>query len=215
MKSTKKADRKRDTETEESDFKYYSDAFDNIKNGKSSWNWNAFCGGAFWLLYRKMYLYGILGYLLCMAVIPFGTTGIVGQIISDDFSRKHVFHWFLLSFLLTHTILGYAGSRLYFRIVKKRIENGYHRIGGYSPAGGWTVAVFLAAQGLGLFVLWLRDYFRLKKTLETLDPEKFDCAPTEENIRKLLSKESEDFIFPLIIFVIGLGARIFLHFNPN
>jgi len=50
---------------------YYTEKFANMKrlNKKTSWNWCAFLFGPAWMIYRKMYVYGGLYWLLSILII--------------------------------------------------------------------------------------------------------------------------------------------------
>jgi len=53
---------------------FYLGKFEQIKmtGDKKTWNWSAFLAGAYWMLYRKMYVQGLLYFLasLLLSFIP-------------------------------------------------------------------------------------------------------------------------------------------------
>lgn len=72
-------------------------------NGTFSWNWAAFLITPFWLLYRKMYGFGI---------------GIIVLIIMFS---KNEFHSYFISLLL-HIGVGIYSNALYLNYVKRQVE---------------------------------------------------------------------------------------------
>ncbi|MBO7454511.1 MAG: DUF2628 domain-containing protein [Alphaproteobacteria bacterium] len=152
---------------------YYEKAFDRLeKTGKHTWNCAAFFGGITWMLYRRMYLYGLVLTLIyfgmdwCLienAAHWKGTDAGMGMVIVlamdliaprmclmflmlclRDVHRESARHlangwmnidpWELwtitavIGFIITRIYLGYFGNSLYYRIVKKRIKEGYYLI---------------------------------------------------------------------------------------
>lgn len=55
-----------------------------------SWNWSAFFFGLWWLLYRKMYLYGVIAWVATLAIssMTMGAGGIVTMVLIGLFANS-------------------------------------------------------------------------------------------------------------------------------
>jgi hypothetical protein len=102
---------------------YYRDVYEKSASGqKFTWNWSAFLFGNSWLLYRKMYLLGILFFVL--DCIIFETIDMIpvnyGNILFT------IFIFILL--IIPHILLGLMGNWLYIKNIHKKIDFGYHQV---------------------------------------------------------------------------------------
>ena len=147
---------------------YYEKAFDRLeKTGKHTWNWAAFFGGITWMLYRKMYLYGLVLSTVYLVVDYFCLIKFAESYVREDswlfaaffepiaprlclmflmgcVSDRFMYYfknglinfeggelWTIaavIGFIITRIYLGYFGNSLYYRIVRKRIKEGYYLI---------------------------------------------------------------------------------------
>lgn len=157
---------------------YYVKAFKRLdETGKNTWNWAAFLFGPAWMLYRKMYLYGTIFYM------------IFGTIQNVVVSTGSVFLAFF--FVLGIRILyGYFGNSLYYRIVKERIRQGYHLLDRYSPT-----SIPAAIPIFGLLACFA-DWISCDSQLRTKFEEKID----EKTIRAYLNSAREN---PFIVKVVN------------
>ncbi|NPA16304.1 DUF2628 domain-containing protein [Persephonella sp.] len=99
---------------------YYIQRFKKFEEtgGALSWNWPAFFFGIVWMLYRKMYLYGLIAFL---------AGGILGMMIAvmspgNMLLAAGVQLWLMIGF-------GAFGNYIYYYFVKnqvQRLENLYH-----------------------------------------------------------------------------------------
>ncbi|NPA57981.1 MAG: DUF2628 domain-containing protein [Aquificae bacterium] len=92
-------------------WQYYLDRFKRFEEGGSvSWNWSAFLFGVLWMFYRKMYLYGVLGFLatvflnvLAVSLFPDNPLLLVGLQV-----------WLWIGF-------GAFGNYIYYIFVKEKV----------------------------------------------------------------------------------------------
>jgi hypothetical protein len=111
----------------------------NPKKKSQSWNWSAFGFGAFWLFYRRMYLYGGIGIALTMFV----------PIILDSFQLSSFER--ALPIVIGVTI-GLVGNGLYYDFAEKEINQGITR-------GGTTSVVPILVLALLIILYGMRGYF--------------------------------------------------------
>ncbi|MBD8048147.1 MAG: DUF2628 domain-containing protein [Clostridium argentinense] len=85
---------------------YYLDKWVNLKftNKYASWNWCAFFMSSYWLLYRKMYLWGFV-----TIVVNFVSIG--GIVIGET----------IIPPLVLSTLLGIFGNSIYYNHAKEKI----------------------------------------------------------------------------------------------
>lgn len=171
---------------------YYLSAFNKIEEaGESTWNWAAFFGGTLWLNYRKMYLLGLLFFLLPFFVFFAALTAtmifykITGLDITEGYYEA-LGTIFIISIIVFHCLLGLFGNNIYYRRIKKNIKKGYHLCDKYNP----TSVVILLFPFVS-FVAWLVDKIILFKALKS--KEAFDSDLSECNIRLALSQKSENY----------------------
>lgn len=122
---------------------YYSEQFAAIKtlDKKASWNWLAFLFAPYWLIYRKMYVYGasVLGAYFIFSF--FGTA--VLSVIS----------------IATSIVIGILGNYLYYQSINKHIQtaNGLYateKENYIAKQGGTnTTAVVISAIAYSLLVI--------------------------------------------------------------
>jgi len=164
---------------------YYVKAFKRLnETGKNTWNWAAFLFGPAWMLYRKMYLYGTIFYM------------IFGTIQNVVVSTGSVFLAFFFS-LGIRILYGYFGNSLYYRIVKKRIRQGYHLLDRYSPT-----SISAVVPILGLLVCFA-DWISCDSQLKTKFEDKID----EKTIRAYLNSAREN---PFIVKVVNGILWVFI-----
>lgn len=111
---------------------YYLFSFDQIEKTGNwlSWNWSAFFFGPAWLLYRKMYLEGVVVLLLELLV-----------------SITHL--W-----LIFHIALGCFGNYLYIKSIQKRAFLGSKRKGTSLLAALPLPILFLFLSIIGIIFFW-------------------------------------------------------------
>jgi len=89
--------------------------FDQQASGlKASWNWSAFLFSGLWLLYRKIYLWFFVYWLL-------GAT-LVGLVIFNAADSSKAFDIIVYITLAFHIICGIYGNFIYYKQVNKKIE---------------------------------------------------------------------------------------------
>ncbi|MDH5454892.1 MAG: pilin [Gammaproteobacteria bacterium] len=99
---------------------YYARRFDQIKRGGSSvsWHWPAFFISSWWLLYRKMWLYAFLYWI----VLPFSLgiiSGFAGAAVGAEVaSGVYYVSYLLITFLLVPMF----ANRLYYRHAQKKAD---------------------------------------------------------------------------------------------
>ncbi|MBR1734311.1 MAG: DUF2628 domain-containing protein [Alphaproteobacteria bacterium] len=156
--------------------KYYLDAFERLDAvGKNTWNWSAFFFGPCWLAYRKMHAYSFLAFLFTYlsfwtAFIPF-------------------FFWIPFGGfpLILHILLGIFGNALYYRIVKKRVTQGYHLLENFKPT---SIPCGLSCGALGV-ISFIADEFLRRKHFQTEEIEKTNQELSDfslENIGSYLNE---------------------------
>lgn len=138
---------------------YYRPKFDRFEagQGSASWNWPAFFVTIFWMLYRRMYAYALVVWLVLPVVFVI-VAAIVGGISGnpETYVSTYYFLWAVVGFIF---IPMYA-NRLYYRHATKKIARAkamysssedqvreVYRTGGTGGAG-LIVAVILVGVGL-------------------------------------------------------------------
>ncbi len=125
---------------------YYRRRFDNFAaGGSASWNWPSFFITIFWMLYRKMYAYALLVWLVLPIVLIFVAGIFVG--ISGD-QGVAVGTYYLLNTIIGYIVIPIFANKLYNRHVNKKISRAkalysdsedqlreVYRTGGTSGAG--------------------------------------------------------------------------------
>lgn len=102
---------------------YYADKFAKFERGaNATWNWPAFFLTAFWLLYRKMWAYG-LSYWFLLPLVLATFAGIVAALMSDPGSALLAFNaiYYGLYFIISLIIVPMYANRLYFRHAEKKL----------------------------------------------------------------------------------------------
>ena len=190
--------------------KYYIKAFRLLeKEKRHTWNWGAFIFGSFWMLYRRMYLYGILGSLTCFLYLTFANSCIKLALETENFSYTCGF--FLLFHFILSILYGYFANSLYYRVVSNRIKKGYHLLKELSPTSvsmvlpGVLISSLFACCSTMLFALI--DFFRKPKKSELT---KENTVINEESITMYLKDKKNysfsTFFFFLFLLVLGLGT---------
>lgn len=151
---------------------YYLHAFNKIENGGFHWNWSAFFFPGLWMLYRKMYLESILVTVLSsiLHVFELGT----GLICSLQ--------------LILHVLMGCFANTLYHRVVKDRIQDGYHMMEQFKPT---SVSILLFGWlFIGIIFYWAADSVMNNRFLATSPV--LDTSFSERNIKLYLSERREN-----------------------
>ena len=102
---------------------FYADKFANFERGASaSWNWPAFFLTAFWLLYRKMWAYG-LSYWFLLPMVLAMVAGIVAALMSDAGSALIAFNliYYGAYSIISLVIVPVYANRLYYRHAQKKL----------------------------------------------------------------------------------------------
>lgn len=89
------------------------DYYAEVMTKDFSWNWGAFFLGAFWLAYRKMYLFTLLYIVIIAAIYSIVPSGYVTGIAVT---------------IITAIILGAFGNKLYLTHAENKIKRG--KLGG-------------------------------------------------------------------------------------
>lgn len=165
---------------------YYVKVFEKLQTeNKDTWNWGACIFGFVWMLYRKLYLYG---FLFSLILVFFALVSV--KVLAVDGVFKFLI-CITVYMVLSSVITGFYGNRLCYRIVKKRIKEGYHLLERYHPTSYSLCAAFLVGVGsfLAIFIYALGDFFAIdsKKAFEEKDTE-----INEKNIRALLTRSDKD-----------------------
>ena len=177
---------------------YYLKAFERYeKEDKHTWNWPAFFFGGTWLLYRKMYLYAFI----------FGIADYLGFKLLEtivDANNFFPLNWkdngayllsiFFVQLLIRGLILGYFGNVLYYRVVCRRIMQGYHLQKEYLNTS-ITLALFCPfGCFIGSAIFGALDCFALKiDESEMNDLKNFE--PSQKNFKKYLAKDRKNHIW--------------------
>lgn len=108
---------------------YYRAKYEEIASGKKiTLNWSAFFCGVYWLLYRKMYLYGILwgifqlAYSICISYF----LNILANTISSGALKIFLKITIGILSFAPSILLGFIGNWLYVQQIHKKIDKGYH-----------------------------------------------------------------------------------------
>ncbi len=157
---------------------YYVPRFQRMarNNSSASWNWAAFIFGPFWLLYRKMYAFGVLVMLLDIAQVTltqfaFNAIGFTNNTTYAEIysfvetamtvpsNRYFLFAIFLLSVLEMAISIGVAlfGNRLYRDHCKRKIQTAREHTpdltsGELSTLGGTSIAVTIIGYFAQYFI---------------------------------------------------------------
>jgi len=99
---------------------YYARRFDSFKSGGSavSWNWPAFLFSSVWLLYRKMWLYGFLYWIVLPITLSLATAVVAELAGPVPAIWTNYGSWFLIGFVL----LPMFANRLYFNHAQAKIN---------------------------------------------------------------------------------------------
>lgn len=186
---------------------YYRKAFKRLnETGKHTWNWAAFFLGSCWMLYREMYLYGILGNLICFLFLTFSSLYARLSLETENFLY---ICGCLLIYLGLSVFYGYFGNSLYYRVVIYRIKKGYHLIDKYSPTSIRTVMPEVLISSLfaccSTIFFALINFFRKPKNSELKES---DTVVNEENITKYLEDKADHpfATFLIFLFLVALGT---------
>ena len=122
---------------------YYEKKFAQLQGGQLTWNWAAACLTSFWLIYRRMYLWGYLSLL--------------GQII---LAAVLVYAWPVAP-LLACILFGMFGNRIYLSHVEKEMKlvqrlSKQNRLIEYADKGGVRLAhPLIAGTIIGVYLIAL------------------------------------------------------------
>ena len=189
---------------------YYKKAFYLLKKEKRyTWNWSAFFFGSLWMLYRRMYLYGFLGSLMCFLYLTLANSCIKLVLETENF--LYTYGFFLLLHFILSILYGYFANSLYYRVVNNRIKKGYHLLNEYSPTSvsmvlpGVLISSLFACCSTMLFALI--DFFRKPRKSELT---KENTVINEENMSMYLEDKENyslsTFFFFLFLLLLGLGT---------
>ncbi len=109
---------------------YYVSVFKEIdKSNKNVWNWGAFFGGEFWLLFRGLTLHSVT---LNFLYLSFLLVSVFFILPSSEHAQKDAGNLIvtitMLLFFIPRTILGFYGNRFYYQNIKHKIINGYQNL---------------------------------------------------------------------------------------
>lgn len=122
---------------------YYEKKFAQLQGGQLTWNWAAACLTSFWLIYRRMYLWGYLSLL--------------GQII---LAAVLVYAWPVAP-LLAGILFGLLGNKIYMNHVEKEMKlvrrlSKQNRLIEYADKGGVRLAhPVIAGAVIGVYLIAL------------------------------------------------------------
>lgn len=132
--------------------------FDEEGGSRASWHWPAFFFTQWWLLYRKMWLYAALYFVLpSLLMMPMAIA--LGALSGDEWSWPGWMFgvWFILYFVLP----GLFANALYHRHCRRLIarvrassDNVQRQLGELSARGGTSRAVFVLLLLFGLPLLF-------------------------------------------------------------
>ena len=205
-KSCKTEDRGRyEAEHLESEEEYYIKAFKRLdKTGKHTWNWAAFLFGSAWMAYRKMYLYALFFTLIskvfercALLYLSFNVYGNLSsfRLLEDEHTGLYL-SVLICTELVSGLFTGYFGNALYYRIVKKKIQKGYHLLQKYCP----TSVPSIFCWPFICFADWISRKLQQKT--------KVKGEINEETIRAYLDPDKENHLSVKIANV--LGCLIFI-----
>ncbi len=164
---------------------YYLPRFRRLGNGgRASWNWAAFWLGPFWLLYRKMYGYGVALLVLqliesAMTYVAYGALGINSatspekmiEILMSSMMSSNSMIYFGLSISLISAImtvikvmLGLFGNKLYLMHCTKTVRRARETTpdltaSEFTTVGGTSVAMAIIGYFAVYFVTQLLAMF--------------------------------------------------------
>jgi len=123
-------------------------ALDRSKKAPTAWNWAAFFGLFWWLLYRRMWKNAAICYLLLLST----ATVFIWDLKSSDNPRLVAAVW-LLTWLFMRIIAGGAGTEIYYSHCKKKIlaeqaKGGAALVQTLAQAGGVSRTVPLVIMAL-------------------------------------------------------------------
>lgn len=198
--------------------RYYTEAFELLdKSGRHTWNWAAFFFGPCWMAYRKMYLYALLVLLLAYPAVGVLATFISGVLCilfpicfaSGAFAFSTGMWMFFCMPLIVHCLYGYFGNALYYRIIRRRVSEGYHLIDQYQPT---SIMASLSCGILG-FIIYVSDlivrniYFSKQKKQENSN-----CEISRQNIITYLNENKNkhwiSWVADVIVFICLLSPAV-------
>lgn|GEM_PF-1579515 len=161
----------------------------------SRWNWSAFFFDAYWLLYRKMYLYCLL--FLIISSLTISST--VSLFIRDAGTA-----WFglLVGFILYGIVkiaLGFFANRLYFHHANRKIS--HITLIPYEPAprerqiakaGGTSISILIALIVLPIVSVIIIGLSYFIKTYKEIDNALDSMSTVSESIEESMVNESND-----------------------
>lgn len=166
------------------------------------WNWAAFACGAYWLMYRKMYLYAVLG-------IVFGFLGIIvptGLIVMNQRSLEPLAPYIeLFIYLILKLVWGIIGNLVYrhhterqIAFVKSRLpagqrESAIRHAGGTNLALPLTLFIVKVLLIVSTFAFIIFYYFnKTYKTIEQEIQQHADHQKLERNEQPLQTQPSAE-----------------------
>ncbi len=108
----------------ESVTEYYTAAFQKIENGQIlTWNWAAFLFTMGWMIYRRMYFFGLVA-LACTIGLGYVVDYGVAHLLSQGYSQNitYIGHFF---FLILNIFWGLLGNKLYYVHLRRQVQKGY------------------------------------------------------------------------------------------
>ncbi len=137
---------------------YYSYVYLRYLNGKKiTFNLMAFFIGFFWMLYRKLYVQGLI-YILTVVLMFFGWQFLIKKYQLEDQVVLYAFYGMNLLFSL---FTGFVGNYIYMRHMEKNLEavlvktaNEEERIAQLNKKGGVSVLSFFIALLFWLFYMY-------------------------------------------------------------
>jgi hypothetical protein len=123
---------------------YYLAQFDKLRRGQkmTSWNWAAFLFGAFWMLYRKMYLYGGLGLVAVFVVAMFGSPAMT-VLLWGGYIVLGIFANYLYMTYLESQVEDIAQMPLPQQSAQIAKQSGVHWAAAIGAAVGYVILVIL------------------------------------------------------------------------
>lgn len=108
----------------ESVTEYYTAALQKIESGQTiTWNWATFLFTTGWMIYRRMYFFGLVALVFMLGlshVVDYGVSHLVSQGYSQNIA--YIGHFFFLSL---NIFWGLLGNKLYYIYLRREVQKGY------------------------------------------------------------------------------------------
>ncbi len=187
---------------------YYVQAFNKLETqNKDTWNWAAFFFPGAWMLFRKMYLYffaavtfnifALLSLSFVQSLLNLDPNSFLGYSLPIPSLQTPVSVLYIILFLvysLTFSLIfGKYANRIYYRIVKKRIQQGYHLLEHFRPTS-YSAVIFIHLIPISSYLVpmlyGIADYINKRSLILPTSEEAFEV--NESNIRNYLTRSKKD-----------------------